>query len=546
MKTRSICFLLLTSFLAGGYHSSLDADAKHHALIGGALSAVCGLGAFGCFYKAGNLLERSVRAELDAQVARRIEQQSTNYRKIGYGLAAGSVLSGLYAVGGSLKALGLLGGAGLLLVAGGQETVVPSQPIMPVTPVKPVKANRVKIERPFNDYYLNQILAQCLEYNEPFTLDRNGPYPANIRPVIPEAVFLATLDEFIRVSEQIYSGGSDFVRKKVLGIDQVGVVTGDIHGSIHSLMRNCIRFMFAGDATYLDPNLDSPESVIWLFTGDGSDRGRWSVEVYYLLMRLFLKNPGRVFLVRGNHEERCTTMVYGLRKELIAKYGDDVGKGLFNLMCTKMFPRLPSAVYVGDGKHFIQVHHGGPAVNRFGELRHPGLQEFLQDPDKDLQTIDRVIALQLRWNDYTVGYRLDSSPRASETWCMQVGTQRALGAYEEAGVIGFFRGHDHNPHGVSYLNERLYFEKSPCCWNGLEHGVEIPVTEHGVYTFMSCPESNPGISCDGFGILKMKPGGYENWTLTPYEYNLPASRDGKLMEVYVNENGGVEFDWVTP
>ena len=108
-------------------------------------------------------------------------------------------------------------------------------------------------------------------------------------------------------------------------------IVGDVHGQFYDVME---LFNIAG----------MPPDVTFLFLGDYVDRGHFSVETVLLIVALKVRYNGRVTLMRGNHESRSITQVYGFYDECLRKYGN---ANVWKYM-TDLFDYLPLGALIDD------------------------------------------------------------------------------------------------------------------------------------------------------------------------------------------------------
>lgn len=141
------------------------------------------------------------------------------------------------------------------------------------------------------------------------------------------------------------------------------IVCGDIHGQFYDLLE---LFRTGGEVP----------SRNYVFLGDFVDRGKNSVETLVLLLALKARYPANVTLLRGNHECRQITQVYGFFEEVMQKYGNsNVWKHFVSV-----FDYLNLAAVI-DGRIFCV--HGGlspevvtldqiSTIERMQEIPHEG------------------------------------------------------------------------------------------------------------------------------------------------------------------------------
>jgi protein phosphatase len=162
-------------------------------------------------------------------------------------------------------------------------------------------------------------------------------------------------------------------------------IIGDLHGDLDSL----VKILETSD--FLEKAQRKERSKL-IFLGDYGDRGINSPEVYYVILKLKLKFPENVVLIRGNHEGPVGLLPYPhdlpdqLRIRFGEKWRDAYGK------LRRLFDQLYNVVII-NGK-CILLHGGAPSETKslddlaYAHLKHPWeshLEEILwNDPEESI------------------------------------------------------------------------------------------------------------------------------------------------------------------
>ncbi len=171
--------------------------------------------------------------------------------------------------------------------------------------------------------------------------------------------------------------GNFTASERLVKLEPLGeaVVIGDLHGDLESLVRILESSKFTHKMTKRkDANL--------IFLGDYGDRGAYSAEVYYIVLRLKLAFPEHIILLRGNHEgpEDLLASPHDLPIQFQFRF-----KKKWNIAYSKireLFTCLYNAVLVEE--RWLMIHGGlSPNINSIQDLAHAHIthpeQGYLED-----------------------------------------------------------------------------------------------------------------------------------------------------------------------
>jgi hypothetical protein len=151
-----------------------------------------------------------------------------------------------------------------------------------------------------------------------------------------------------------------FTQKLIIPAGSTVYMWGDLHGDVQTLVKALEKLQQDG---VIDNHFAITQPQIYfLFLGDYTDRGHHGTEVLYTLLRLLLKNPERVFCVRGNHEDADLNARLGFYGELTRKFAKQASTLLETI--ERFYNTLPVALFVGTYNtngtcNYLQCCHGG-------------------------------------------------------------------------------------------------------------------------------------------------------------------------------------------
>jgi len=166
------------------------------------------------------------------------------------------------------------------------------------------------------------------------------------------------------------------------------LIVSDLHGDFESLIQ------IMKESNFLQKMSQNSHAFL-IFLGDYGDRGEYSKEVYYTVLKLKLAFPEQLILMRGNHEgpEDLLASPHDLPMEFQIKFGKKWTEAYSKIR--ELFTCLYNAVLVE--KRYLIIHGGVPPQAKtikdlaYAHTLHPK-QSFLEemlwsDPNESVKEI---------------------------------------------------------------------------------------------------------------------------------------------------------------
>jgi len=276
--------------------------------------------------------------------------------------------------------------------------------------------------------------------------------------------------ELLDVVKPIFESEPSLIRIETKRV----VFVGDTHGDFES-------------SKYVFESFD-PKLYTIVFLGDYVDRGPQQLKNIAFLFGKKLEFPGRVILLRGNHETIEMNRVYGFLNELLGLYRDD-GVEVWRRF-NEVFSLMPYGCLV-NGK--ILAVHGGLASGLSTIRQIERLPKGETDPTDP-------IAFQLLWNDPSEEVEGFAPSRRGALYY----GRDVVENFEKRNRISLIvRSHEPIPEGAKYLFATTAKNK-PMLRRVLGKTVEYPGLLLSVFTCRFYEGCKPAIAVLERGEIRFK------------------------------------------
>jgi diadenosine tetraphosphatase ApaH/serine/threonine PP2A family protein phosphatase len=249
--------------------------------------------------------------------------------------------------------------------------------------------------------------------------------------------------------------------ERLVTLEPVGeaLVVGDLHGDLESLIT-----ILKGSG--FTEKLAARKDAKLIFLGDYGDRGAYSAEVYYTILKLKLAFPEQVVLLRGNHEGPVDLMAspHDLPMQFQARFKENWKAAYAKVR--ELFSYLYNAVFVEE--RCLMVHGGlSPNIGGIQDLARAHLTHPAQDVLEDLLWSDPNDMVKTVLN----------SPRGAGKLFGRSVTETVL---NKLGVKILIRGHEQCPEGFKLNHDdkvlTLFSRKGATYFNAYGAYLQLPLS----------------------------------------------------------------------
>ncbi len=175
---------------------------------------------------------------------------------------------------------------------------------------------------------------------------------------------------------------------------------GDLHGDVQALAI-CLKILKDNEIINDSFQIIQPDTYFF-FLGDMVDRGEHQIDMLSLVLLFAMKNMGKVFLIRGNHEDLVYRDLYGFHNQLETLYKKENQNEIFSKndpiykSISLFYNLMPDVAFVGCNGNYLQCCHGGIEIryNPKELLAQPeGLQyQLIKKTDSNNELLKRIIS----------------------------------------------------------------------------------------------------------------------------------------------------------
>ncbi len=235
-----------------------------------------------------------------------------------------------------------------------------------------------KVEKSLADFFIENLLLPNSYCNLP-----------------ADAEFQFTSDQIIQLCEL----AENIIKNQpvLIRVESPTKIFGDIHGQYSDLMR-FFQMLGAPCNPEVEDGLEEEDNYSYVFLGDYVDRGNHSLETMCLLLALKVKFPDKIYLLRGNHEDRWINQSFGFFDECEQRLGEnsELPSSVFHRINT-LFEYMPLAGIIDET--ILCIHGGiGSSLKKIEQI------ESIERPLEVIHEVESALeklVVDILWSDPT-------------------------------------------------------------------------------------------------------------------------------------------------